>query len=162
MANNRHPGLFKVILLTGLLVGTLDMTSACINVYLSFGMHPVPLFKYIATAIHGKPAMAGGTAEAVLGIALHYAVAYTWTILFFMIYPKMSLMQKSKVATGIVYGLFMWVIMNLVIVPLTNVPKAKHFNPTQAGINAAILIVVIALPLAFIAGNYYSKKRAIR
>jgi len=161
MTNNR-PSLFKVILLTGLLVGTLDMTSACINVYLSFGMHPMPLFKYIATAIEGKPAMAGGTSEAVLGVALHYTVAYIWTILFFVLYPKVSLMQKSKVATGILYGLFMWVMMNLVIVPLTNVPKPKHFNPTQAGINAAILIVVIALPLAFIAGNYYSKRRVTR
>ncbi len=157
-----NASLIKVILLSGLLVGTLDMTSACINGFLSFHITPVTVFRYIASAIQGKDAFTGGTSSAILGVVLHYIVAYIWTILFFLIYPYIGAISKYRLTTGFIYGVLMWCIMNLVIVPMTSVAKTKHgFNPTQAGINAMILICVIAIPLSYIAGNYYDKRKAI-
>jgi hypothetical protein len=153
-------GLVKLTLLCGLLVGTLDMTAACINAYISFGLNPTRVFKYIAAGILGKPAFTGGTMMDVLGILTHYFVAYSWTAFFFFIYPRTNLVNQNKYITGIFYGMLIWIVMNLAIVPLSNVPKPKNgFNVTQAYINAGILIVAIGIPLSLIAYRYFRKLR---
>ena len=164
MADDKsHNGLLKVILLSGLLVGTLDMTAACINAYLSFGLGPDRVFKYIASGIMGKTAFSGGIGVAALGVIMHYLVAYSWTALFFIAYPKTNLIRQNKYLTGTFYGMLIWTVMNLLVVPLTKVPKPKNgFNVTQAYINAGILIVAIGIPLSFIAYKYYFSKLQLK
>jgi hypothetical protein len=164
MADNQsRSGLLKVILLSGLLVGTLDMTAACINAHLSFGLSPDRVFKYIASGILGKSAFSGGIGVAALGVAMHYAVAYSWTTLFFIIYKKTNLIRQNKYLTGTFYGMLIWTVMNLLVVPLTKVPKPKNgFNVTQAYINAGILIVAIGIPLSLIAYKYYYAKLPVK
>jgi hypothetical protein len=164
MADNQsRSGLLKVILLSGLLVGTLDMTAACINAHLSFGLSPDRVFKYIASGILGKSAFSGGIGVAALGVAMHYAVAYSWTTLFFMVYPKTNLIRQNKYLTGTFYGMLIWTVMNLLVVPLTKVPKPKNgFNVTQAYINAGILIVMIGIPLSLIAYKYHYTKLQVK
>jgi hypothetical protein len=155
-------GLVKLTLLSGLLVGTLDMTAACINAYISFGLSPGRVFKYIATGILGKSAFAGDALVDLLGILMHYFVAYSWTAFFFFIYPRTNLVNQNKYITGTFYGVLIWMVMNLVVVPLSNVPKSKNgFNVNQAYINAGILIVVIGVPLSLIAYRYFRKLRDI-
>jgi hypothetical protein len=153
-------GLVKLTLLSGLLVGTLDMTAACINAYISFGLAPTRVFKYIAAGILGKTAFAGGAMVELLGVLMHYFVAYSWTAFFFFIYPRTNLVNQNKYLTGTFYGVLIWIVMNLFVVPLSNVPKAKNgFNVTQAYINAGILIAVIGIPLSLIAYRYFRKLR---
>ncbi|MBW4891207.1 hypothetical protein KXQ82_15885 [Mucilaginibacter sp. HMF5004] len=164
MANkDSRLGLVKLTLLSGLLVGTLDMTAACINAYLSFGLNPTRVFKYIAAGVLGKSAFAGGALVDVLGVLLHYFIACSWTAFFFFIYPRTNLVNQNKYITGTFYGVLIWMVMNLVVVPLTNVPKPKNgFNVTQAYINAGILIAVIGIPLSLIAYRYFRKLRGAK
>jgi hypothetical protein len=152
----RPPSLGKTILLAGLLAGTLDITSAFIYVSI-LGREPIRVLYYIASAIMGKDAMTGSTLIAIFGLALHYFIAFSFTFFFFLIYPKLKIMAKNKYITAIVYGLFVWAVMNLLVVPLSNV-KTGPFNLKNAGINAGILIIAIGLPVSLIAHAYYSKK----
>jgi hypothetical protein len=69
----------------------------------------------------------------------------------------LNLLAWNRVLTGIVYGLFIWVIMNRVVVPLSNASTGA-FNLKQAFIAALILIGAIGLPLSFIANFFYSGK----
>ncbi len=149
--------LWLTIVMAGLLVGTLDIATALIKFSIDTGKSPVIVFKYIASAVFGKKAYAGGAMMPVLGFVFHYMIAFIWTTFFFLIYPKLNLLTWNRVLTGIVYGLFIWIIMNRVVVPLSNASTGA-FNLKQALIAALILIGAIGLPLSFIAHHYYSGK----
>src|SRR5215831_1748232 len=98
----RPPSLGKTILLAGLLAGTLDITSAFIYVSI-LGREPIRVLYYIASGILGKGATPGTTQIAILGLALHYFIAFSFTIFFFVIYPKLKIMAWNKYVTAIVY-----------------------------------------------------------
>ena len=59
---------FKTVLLTGLFVGTTDIVSAFISVYIQSGKFPEKMFNYIAGGALGLPAaINGGTAAGFFG-----------------------------------------------------------------------------------------------
>src|SRR5262245_36159034 len=158
---NKLPGLnknfWRTVLLSGLLVGTLDITAALVQFYVKTGKDPLIVPKYIASAIFGKDAYAGGNQMVVYGFLFHYLIAFIWTLLFFLIYPKLKLQSWHRVGTGILYGIFIWIIMNRVVVPMSKA-SVSAFNLKQAIIAALILIAAIGLPLSFIAHRFSSSR----
>src|SRR5262245_2700590 len=97
---------FGMILLTGLIAGSLDGLSAVVDVYLSSGRGPAIIVQYIASAVFGKEAYAGGSGMVVVGLLFHLLIATGWTALFFLIYPKIKFLSTNRVLAGILYGLF--------------------------------------------------------
>ncbi len=145
------------ILQAGLITGTLDILSAFIYYFIKSGKtNFLVIFKFIASGIFGKAAGDGGMAMILLGFILHYAIAFSFTIFFFWLYPKVKVMSKNRVVTGIVYGLFVWTVMNLVIVPLSNTVH-RPFKIEGVLINMGILMVCIGLPLSFMANAFFKK-----
>lgn len=134
----------KTILLTGLLVGTLDGVAA-ILLYLIKGGNKVEIvFKFIASGVFGKAAFSGGAEMMLFGIVFHYIIATGWTLLFFLLYPKILPSWKNKYLSGILYGIFVWLMMNKVVVPLSNTPS---INQSLSGNIVGILIIIIAVGL---------------
>lgn len=64
-------------------------------------------------------------------------------------------MATYPVGTAILYGIFMWIITTRIVMPLSNTPKGGSFVWWKAIKAVSILIVMIGLPLSFIAGKYY-------
>lgn len=150
----------KTLLLSWLLVGTLDITSATIHYMIRGGSNPVNILVYISSAIYGPRASEiGPPSMAILGLALHYLVALIWTVIFFFLYPRIPAMSKNRVVTGIVFGFFMQIIMSQVVVKLSNTAKGP-FNLQSFVINALILCVAISIPLSFIAYRHYHGRRS--
>lgn len=145
----------RVVLMLGLLVGTLDITGAIINYVIATGKNPIAIFRYIASALFdtSMPALF----LAVMGLIMHYCIALGWTVLFFFIYPRLRFLRQSQVATGMLYGIFIWIMMTLVFLPLTRIPPLP-VRPMQAAIGIGILIVAIGLPLSFFTHHYYFGK----
>jgi len=148
----------NLILFSGVVVATLDILAAILFFVLDTGKNPVIVLNYIASGIFGKAALTGDVSMAVWGLLLHYLIAFIFTILFFLLYVRIPFLQKNKWVTAVIYGIFVWIIMNLVVVPLSRVP-ASGFNLAKALRGAAILIVCIGLPLASIASKYYLRKQ---
>ena len=145
------------ILQAGLIVGTLDILSAFIYYYIKTGKtNFLVIFKFIASGIFGKEAGAGGTAMILAGFILHYAIAFSFTVFFFWLYPKVKVMSRNRIVTAIVYGLFVWTLMNLVVVPMSNTVH-RPFKIEGAIINMCILIICIGLPLSFMANAFFRK-----
>ena len=147
------------ILQAGLIAGTLDILSAFIYYFIKSGKtNFLIIFKFIASAIFGKAAGEGGTGMILAGFILHYAIAFAFTIFFFWLYPKVNVMSKNRIVTAIVYGLFVWALMNLVVVPLSRIAP-RPFDYVNAMINMGILIICIGLPISFMAHAYYKKQK---
>jgi hypothetical protein len=151
----------QIIVTAGLLVGTLDILSAFVDYYIGTGKNPLNVLPYIASGIFGKAALPGGAGMMVAGLLLHYLIAFLFTIFFFWLYSKINILSANCILTGILYGLFIWIVMNLVVVQLSNAPH----NPVSAmkfsrALKALLIIIfMIGLPLSFMA-RYYSKRNA--
>ena len=149
-----------LIILTGLLVGTLDITSACIDYYIATGKGPQGVLRFVASGAFGKEAFSGGNSMLVWGLVFHFIIAYTFTLLFYWLYPRMRFMRQQPVLFAILYGIFMWAITTKLIMPLSNTPPAAAFVWWKALKAIGILILMISLPLTLIIRRYYRKQPA--
>jgi hypothetical protein len=142
---------FKTILLAGFIAGLLDITAAIV---ILGKMNVVGVLKYIASGVLGKEAFLGGNGVALLGLFFHFCIAYSFTILYFLIYPRITLLHKHKVLSALLYGIFVWAVMNLLVLPVTNVSRGS-FQWSKALLNMSILVVMVGLPISLIIHRYY-------
>ena len=149
--------LAATIVKAGLLAGTLDIGIACIQFYSKTGKTPLIVLKYIASAFFGKEAFAGGNEMALYGLILHYIIAFGWTIIFFIIYPRLPFLRISNILTSILYGVLVWAMMERVLVPLTKASQ-QPFDVQKAISAALILSIAVGFPLSVFAKRYYGGK----
>jgi hypothetical protein len=57
--------------------------------------------------------------------------------------------------TGLIYGVFVWVMMNRVVVPLSLIPKRPFHFTKESAIQMGILMLCIGLPVSLMAKKYY-------
>lgn len=139
----------KRILLAGLLAGTLDITGACIQYFLKTGKGPAGVLKFVASGLFGKEAFTGGAFMIIAGLVIHFLIAMTFTLFFYLLIKNIVVLRANRLVTGLPYGAFVWVVMNKLVLPLTKAPALKH--DTSGDLQAmGILIVCIGLPLAFL------------
>jgi uncharacterized membrane protein YagU involved in acid resistance len=149
---------FKTILWTGFVAGLMDIIAAVIKYTIEQNREPTKLFQFIASGVFGKEAFTGGMGMAALGLLFHFLLAYIFAIIFFLIYPRIHFLSRNKVLTGLVYGVLVWIVMNLVVLPLSNAPRLP-FKPEQALIGMIILMVCVGLPIALIVHKHYFGRR---
>lgn len=142
-----------VVVRAWLVAATMDITAAITYYPLTANVRVVRILQGIASGLLGARAFQGGLATAVLGVALHYMIALFWTLLFFAAARAFKPLLRNLVATGIAYGIVVWAVMNLVVLPLSNVRHAP-FNARQAIVAAVILVICIGLPIAGIIGRH--------
>ena len=151
------PSLPTEILTTGLLAGVLDGLSAVVNYLIQGGRAPQRIFMYIASGVFGPRAMAGGTPMVAAGISFHMLIAMIWTVIFFLAAQPLGVLRRHAIVAAVGYGLFVWCVMNLVVIPLSHVQQARSFNPTQAIVGALILVACIGFPVSLRARRYFGE-----
>jgi hypothetical protein len=150
--------LWKRVLLTGLLAGTLDITAAYVNSFVKTGKFAGKMFQYIAGGALGlERSMQGGFWIGLLGFFFHYFIAFSFTLLLFMAYSRLKLFLFNKYLVGFVYGIFIGVFMTFVVLPLTKLPNTP-FVFKNAIISWLILVFMVGIPIAVSASSYYHKQ----
>lgn len=155
---NLHPissgSPWRTILVAGFLAGTLDAIAAIIV----YQANPISMFKFIASGAFGAGrAFSAGSIMVFWGILFHYIIAYVWTVVFFFLYPTFSFMRKNKYIIGLAYGIVVWIVMNRVVIPLSEISQ-RPFNIRGALIGTSILMVAIGLPISILTNRYYARK----
>ena len=151
---------FAIILTAGLVAGTLDISSAFIDYYIGTGKNPLGILNYVASGAFGKSTPFGNTGMMIAGLVFHYIIAFSFTIFFFWLYTRIPFLSANRILTGLLYGIFVWLIMNLIVVQLSNAPHAaiKDMKLARVTKSMLILIFMIGMPLSFIAYNYFYGK----
>lgn len=145
------------IFLSGLIAGTLDILAAVIIYAVVLEKTTaIKILQSIASGVFKKEAYTGGPIMAWYGLGLHYLIAFIFAWFYFIIYPYLPFLKKNVILSGILYGIFVWIIMNLIVLPIVfPLLPEKHFDfPLLLSI--LILIVCIGLPIASITRKYYS------
>jgi hypothetical protein len=158
----------KPILYAGALVGVLDITAACIQVYIVSRMMPVRLLQGIAAGVLGRAAaLGGGLATAALGLVMHFTMAMTVATIFYALSRWFfSLPRKfwGLVAVGMLYGAAVFVVNNFATAPFLSWVRSLYlhtpivFNPPMGWSQLAIHLFCVGLPVALVMG-FYSKKK---
>ncbi|HEY6901040.1 MAG TPA: hypothetical protein VI233_10370 [Puia sp.] len=156
MPNTSSPGttvFIQALLLTALLAGSLDALSAIIQFTASGNREPARIFRYISSALFGKPALTGGTPMVITGVLLHYGIAFLWTLVFFLLYPHIPILSRQPALSGIAYGILVWLIMNFAVVPLSRIGRfPSRLQPALIG--CGIIIIAIGLPISLLARRW--------
>jgi hypothetical protein len=151
---------FNIISWTALLVGILDLAAATLKFYIENGSNPLPVFKFIASGLFGKEGLSGGLLMITWGIVFHFMISFVFTLFLFLIYPRVIKRLKNKFLTGILYGIGIWVVMNQVVLPVSNAPGIP-FDFIQIIISMLILIGTIGIPVALIADKHYLSRNHV-
>lgn len=144
------PGGLPLILRIGLIAGTLDITDALVFSYFR-GATPVMVFQYIASGLIGMRSFQLGWTSVVLGVAIHYFIALTWTAVFYFASRRLTVLIRRPVLSGLLYGVAVYLFMNLVALPLSRVPHSDKPMSLASRVNGVLaLMFCIGLSIALL------------
>jgi hypothetical protein len=125
------------LLLGGLTVGTLDALFAWVYWH-SKGITFARLFRGIAGGLLGDSASAGGVEIAWLGAALHYFIAFCMVAAYFVASKRLPALTRRPISIGLAYGVFLYLFMNLVVLPLSAAGMPAFKNHAWVGTSIAM------------------------
>jgi len=147
----------RTILFAGLTAGFLDGAAAVINYLItSNGKNHVRIFNFIASGVFGKKAFAGVWIMAAWGLLFHFIIACLFAAFFYFLYTRIKFLSKNIIISGILYGIIVWLVMNLAVVPLSNAPPLP-FVLSKAIIAILILILFVGMPIALVVHKFSPK-----
>lgn len=144
-----HAG--RRILVATLIAGTLDIAAAAI-LALQAGRTPDRMLRGVASGPF-PDATGWGTAGAVLGLAVHFAIMAVMAAVFVLAADRLPLLKARRVAAGIGYGIATWAAMNLVVLPLRWPAVFPHLDPQTVATQLFCHIVLVGIPIALVAAR---------
>ena len=117
-------------ILTGwLLCGVLDITAACVQAWIQAGRSPAMVLKGVASALWGRAALDAGTGMAAIGLAMHFTVALTATLVFYALSRRVPLLLTAPLLiVGPLYGVLVFATMNYGTLPLLSWVRSLYLG----------------------------------
>jgi uncharacterized membrane protein YagU involved in acid resistance len=142
-------------ILTGAAIaGVLDATFAVIvDVIILRAYSLLGVLQWIASGAIGSAAFNGGLATAALGVVIHFALAAFFATTYWLASLRIGALRTHAVSLGLVYGAAIWIVMDLIVLPNSGIPKSA-FEPI---VFAAFLVdhaVFVGLPIALAIKRY--------
>ena len=137
------PSLVLPILVGGAIAGTLDATSA----FITFGVN---MPRGIAAGLIGRQAaFQGGIFPWILGLLLHFFIAFSAATVYCFASRKLEFMKDHWIVSGVFFGIGLYLVMNLIVLPLC----AFHFAGPYPwrGLVQGLLVhmTIIGLPVSY-------------
>lgn len=107
----------------GLLTGIVDGLFACFLSGVVYRTGVTRLWQGVASVLLGPSALTGGTRTALIGVLMHFGVAFTWSAIFLFLVMRRGRVGEllaspwGVLKVAAVYGPFVWMMMSLVIIP---------------------------------------------
>jgi hypothetical protein len=152
-----------LILPIGLIAGTLDISENLIFNALR-RITPQMVFEFISSGLLGpKSAVELGRVAVALGVAIHYCIAISWTAVFYALSRKIRLLRQRPVASGLLYGAFVYLFMNFLVLPLTRIPHARAAATPASRVNGVLaLLFCIGLSISLLVARFDRRMRGGR
>jgi uncharacterized membrane protein YagU involved in acid resistance len=127
--------------------GTLDILYACTFWALKSDVPPGRILQSVAAGLLGKASFEGGAATAALGLALHYLIAASMAVAYYLVARRWAPLRQRPLRYGAAYGLLLYLIMNYVVVPLSAAgPGSK--DPLWITLTIIVHALLIGVPIA--------------
>jgi hypothetical protein len=142
----------KAILVGGLIAGALDITYACVLWWFRAQVTPSQIFQSVAAGLLGKSSYDGGAGTAVLGLCLHFFNALLIAAIFVGARRAWPVLARRAALFGPLYGIAVYLVMNYVVLPLSNFPRRGGSPAPVVWISGVLAhMFLIGLPIALAA-----------
>src|SRR5713101_3156509 len=132
------------VLAGGVVAGTLDITYACTFWAVKRGVPAQRILQSVAAGLLGEASFTGGRATAALGLALHYFIALSMALVYYLAALRRPLLWQRPVLCGAAYGLLLYGIMNYVVVPLSAAGRGSR-DPVWIALSIAVHVLLIGI-----------------
>jgi hypothetical protein len=108
----------------GILTGLSDGLFASVLSVLVFHSTVTRVWQGVASTLLGRSALDGGAGTALVGILMHFGVAFGWSLVFLTLvlrWPWIRRVLASRygvIKVAAMYGPFIWLVMSLAVIPL--------------------------------------------
>jgi uncharacterized membrane protein YagU involved in acid resistance len=144
------------VLAGGVLAGTLDILYACLFWAVKADLPPTRIFQSVAAGLLGEASYRGGAATAALGLALHFFIACTMAVAYYLASRRWPVLTRRPVHLGIAYGFLLYMVMNYVVVPLSTASAGSR-DPLWITLTIAAHAFLVGLPIAWFAARASSR-----
>jgi hypothetical protein len=140
----------------GLLAGTTNLIAAGAI----FGGTLTHGLQLIASGLLGEWAFSGGTGTAVLGAGLHYGISIAAAGLYCALALRRSWWRDHWLIGGTLFGVIAYLVMNLIVVPLSNAPN-PDFSPAIIGKELVAHTAMFGIPIAGIVTVFLRRAQSV-
>jgi|SRR5262249_4458815 len=129
------------------------MVARLVPVYGAMGAKPLRLLQGIAGGVLGPATYKGEVRTALLGLALHFVIAFSAATVFCAASRGIGLLIDHAVVSGVLYGIAVYFFMQRVVIPLSRANR----NPLLLKfmiIGVIIHICCVGLPIALSVRKY--------
>jgi len=126
----------------GLTAGTVDLAQAVIL----FGWR-TPFA--ISAGLLGREAFRGGVGTYVLGVVLHFFIAFSAAAIYYGASRALVFMKDHPVVCGLLYGAAVDHFMLLVVMPLSALHAVGPFKLFDLILGILVHMVTVGLPISF-------------
>lgn len=138
----------KLIAQASIVAGALDILSAFLYALLE-GHGPFAVLVGIASAVW-PGARHAGAMGAVVGLLLHFFLMLIMASVFVLAAPRIKWTRGRPLIAGLLYGLSLWAVMNLVVLPLRWPALFPHFAALGLAEQLFSHITLVGIPIAWL------------
>lgn len=146
-------GALRAILWGGTACAVLDGAAASLQFGFR-GVKPLQVWQGVASGLLGPGAFRQGWISGGLGLLLHFTIAFTAAAVFAAASQQLPFLARSYWVSGPLYGIIVYLVMSLIVVPLSARPKMPK-PPSVAVTQVIIHILFVGLPIS-IAANHFA------
>jgi hypothetical protein len=132
------------VLLGGLAAGTVDIGAAC----LINKLNVLVILQAIASGVLGRTAFRSGLPAAALGLLLQWAMSVLIAAIFALAARRLSILKRHWFASGLAYGVVIFVVMNFIVVPLSAAAFSAKLNIVKT-IEDVLAMLLFGVIIAF-------------
>ena len=158
MSRYGNPALRYTMFVGGGIAGALDIAYA-IGFALYRGSTAERLLQSVASGVLGEDAFEGGASAAMLGLALHFFMSFLWALGYWYASSVIPWLNRNAALAGPLFGAFVFLAMNFVVLPLSAVPFSFKFSWLGTGTNFLSHLFFFGLPIALAARKAAGSQR---
>lgn len=140
------------IILGTLIVGVLDILEVVLFYFFWRDVKPTRVLQGVAAGLIGRDdAVLGGTRTALLGLAIHFCIAFVVVLIYHLAAARLRVLREQPFVMGALYGLAVYAAMNFVVLPMT-ASGPPRLSPWQVVANGLFAhMVCVGIPTALTA-----------
>lgn len=146
------PRFLDTAALGGSVIGVLDFLDATLFFGLYSGAPFQRIWQGVAAGLIGREASRdGGWNTALLGIFLHFVIAFGVAAVYFLASRKIRFLTKHPVISGLAYGVIVNFVMQYAVIPLSAIGGTAPFSLWPFVNSVVGHALLVGLPVALIA-----------